>query len=69
MDSIFASHPAAPGSILEDTEIHRALLDSALLDSGIRTTPSSTKQGSANPVGAHAKLVLQKVLWNLLCQL
>ena len=27
---------------------------------GIRTNPSSTKQGSANPVGAYAKLVLEK---------
>ena len=27
---------------------------------GIRTDPSSTKQGSANPVGAYTKLVLQK---------
>ena len=26
MDSTFALHPAARGSILEDTEIHRALL-------------------------------------------
>ena len=30
------------------------------MDSGIRTNPSSTKQGSANPVGAYAMLVLQK---------
>ena len=30
------------------------------MDSIERSNPSSTKQGSANPVGAYAKLVLQK---------
>ena len=30
------------------------------MDSGYQTNPSSTKQESANPVGAYAKLVLQQ---------
>ena len=52
--SIHASQPAAPALIIGSALLSQWTVSIEL------TNPSITKQGSANPVGAYAKLVLQK---------
>ena len=54
MDSILASHPAAPGLIL-GAPVPRFIEHCLVSGQWYSNKTSSTKQGSANPGGAYAK--------------
>ena len=61
MDSILASQPAAPGLIL-GAPVPKFIEHCLVSGQRHSNKTSSTKQGSANPGGAYAKLVLPKTL-------